>query len=541
MGIYLNPDNEGFREAVDSEIYVDKSELLVYTNKVLGTEQKNICVSRPRRFGKSMAAKMLSAYYSKGCDSKKLFQKKKIAMHASYPEHLNKYNVIFLNIQNFLSNTHTVHNMIHSISLKVKTELLEEYVDFAGEKEEVLPELLSNIYGKKKEKFVFVIDEWDCIFREKKVTEEGYAEYLDFLRNLLKDRTYVALAYMTGILPIKKYGSHKVNSDEVRREDPLGGSALNMFTEFSMTNPRLLADYVGFTKEEVMDLCERYGMDFDEAARWYDGYTFKRNAHIYSPKSVVDAMLNKEYDSYWSQTETYEALKIYIEMNFDGLKDSVIEMLAGGRIRVNTGTFHNDMTTFHSRDDVLTLLIHLGYLAYDFENQEVFIPNYEISGEFKTAFQGAGWDAVVKAVDESEQLLRNTWNKRADLVAETLGQMHLTTSILTYNDENSLSCVVALAYYSARIYYTEIRELPTGEGYADIVYLPRKNHLDKPAMIIELKWDKSSKGAIEQIKERKYGKALEEYSGNLLLVGINYDRKTKVHECIIEEDRKLED
>ena len=174
-----------------------------------------------------------------------------------------------------------------------------------------------------------------------------------------------------------------------------------------MTNPRILADYVGFTEEEVRDLCGQYGMDFDEAARWYDGYTFKRNAHIYSPKSVVDAMLNEEYDSYWSQTETYEALKIYIEMNFDGLKDSVIEMLSGGRVRVNTATFHNDMTTFHSKDDVLTLLIHLGYLAYDFASQEVFIPNYEISGEFKTALQGAGWDAVVKAVDKSEQLLRN--------------------------------------------------------------------------------------------------------------------------------------
>ena len=208
MGIYLNPDNEGFREAIDSEIYVDKSELLTYTNKVLGTEQKNICVSRPRRFGKSMAAKMLSAYYSKGCDSKALFENKKIAASASYREHLNKYNVIFLNIQNFLSGTYDIHDMIGNISLKVITELLEEYGEFAGEKEEFLPEILSQIYSKKKEKFVFIIDEWDCIFREKKVTEEGYAEYLDFLRNLLKDRTYVALAYMTGILPIKKYGSH---------------------------------------------------------------------------------------------------------------------------------------------------------------------------------------------------------------------------------------------------------------------------------------------------------------------------------------------
>lgn len=189
MGIYLNPDNEGFREAIDSEIYVDKSGLLAYTNKILGTEQKNICISRPRRFGKSMAAKMLSAYYSKGCDSGKLFEEKKIASAPSYQIHLNKYNVIFLNVQNFLSSTHGVHIMIQSINSKVGAELLEEYRDIAVKTKEALPELLSYIYSKTKEKFVFIIDEWDCVFREKRVTEEGQAEYLDFLRNLLKDRT----------------------------------------------------------------------------------------------------------------------------------------------------------------------------------------------------------------------------------------------------------------------------------------------------------------------------------------------------------------
>lgn len=518
MGIYLNPSNDGFLESVNSEIYIDKSGLLIYTNKVFGTKQKNICISRPRRFGKSTAAEMLIAYYEKNSHSESVFEQFEIALDASFREHLNQYNVISLNIQSFLSETHNTGLLIQRIQASVIDELLEEY-PFA-ELECSLPELLCRIYDQTREKFVFVIDEWDCIFRERKGTAEEQEQYLDFLRNLLKDRSYVGLAYMTGILPIKKYGTH---------------SALNMFTEFSMTNPRVLAEYVGFTAEEVQDLCNRYDMDYTETSRWYDGYTFRRATHIYSPKSVVDAMLNEEFDSYWTQTETYDALKVYIEMNYDGLKDAVIEMLAGGHVKVNTATFQNDMTTFHSKDDVLTLLIHLGYLAYDIDREEVFIPNYEVSKEFKNALQGAGWDLVVKAVNHSEQLLESTWNMDEVSVAQALEEAHLETSILTYNNENSLACTIALAYYSAKVYYTEIRELPTGKGFADIVYLPRKNHPDKPAMVVELKWDNSAQGAIAQIKEKNYLNALEEYAGNILLVAINYDKGTKKHECRIEK------
>lgn len=517
MNIYLNPSNTGFQESVNSEIYVDKSELIAFTNRKLGTEQKNICISRPRRFGKSMAAKMLTAYYSKGCSSAPLFEKCKIANASSYLQHLNKYNVIFLNMQNFLSTTHNARRMIDELQTAVGAELAETY---GFSRTGSLPELLGSIFSSTGEQFIFIIDEWDCIFREKQESADGHLIYLDFLRNLLKDRNYVLLCYMTGILPIKKYGSH---------------SALNMFTEFSMTNPRVLAEYVGFTQEEVKALCERYEMDFTETARWYDGYTFRRNSHIYSPKSVVDAMLNEEFDSYWTQTETYEALKVYIEMNFDGLKDSIIEMLAGNRVRINTATFQNDMTTFKSKDDVMTLLIHLGYLAYDFQTQEVFIPNYEVSLEFTNAIQNSDWDNVIKAIRESENLLHATWNQDMNAVAETLENIHLETSVLTYNNENSLACTISLAYYSAKTYYTQIRELPSGKGFADIVYLPRQNHLDKPAMVIELKWDKDTKGAIAQIKDRNYIKALENYSGNLLLIAINYNKKSKKHECTIEK------
>lgn len=323
---------------------------------------------------------------------------------------------------------------------------------------------------------------------------------------------------MTGILPIKKYGTH---------------SALNIFDEFSMTDPKRLAEYVGFTEEEVRDLCKSYGMDFEEAKRWYDGYHFRRIRHIYNPKSVVDAMLEEAYQSYWTCTETYEALRIYIDMNFDGLKDAVISLLGGNNCRVDTGTFQNDLTNFTGKDDVLALLVHLGYLGYEEERKEVFIPNEEVRGEFLRAVRQSGWREVIGAVEESERLLEATLRQDAKAVAEGLDAFHMeNTSILSYNDENSLSCVITLAYYSAKKDYTLIRELPAGKGFADIVFVPHRGK-NKPAIIVELKWNQTVEGAIGQIKERKYVEALKEYQGDLLLVAVNYDKKTKRHDCLI--------
>ena len=520
MGIYLNPGNESFQESIESEIYVDKTELIAYTNRVLKTRQKFVCVSRPRRFGKSMAAEMLAAYYGRNADSGKQFENLKIGKDASFMEHLNQYNVIFLNMQDFLSENSDIEDMQNAIEEAVLWDLQEEYPDIHYYKTDNLIRSLMDIYKAVNVPFVFIIDEWDCIFRENREDRNAQKIYLDFLRKLLKDKRYVALAYMTGILPIKKYGSH---------------SALNMFDEFSMTNPKQLAEFVGFTESEVRELCTRYGMDFEETRRWYDGYHFQNVEHVYSPRSVVSAMLSRSFDNYWNQTETFEALRDYIVMNYAGLKDTVIELLAGEHKKIETGSFSNDMTTFSTADDVLTLLIHLGYLGYDFSTKEVFIPNSEIASEFVAAIQGAGWDTVINAVKKSDNLLKATWDKNAEAVAEGIEEVHFETSILKYNDENSLACVISLAYYSARAYYTEIRELPTGKGYADVVYLPRKNHMDKPAMIIELKWDKSAEGAIAQIKDKKYVKVLEKYIGNMLLVGVNYDKENKKHQCVIEE------
>lgn len=332
---------------------------------------------------------------------------------------------------------------------------------------------------------------------------------------------------MTGILPIKKYGSH---------------SALNMFTEYSMTDMGALAEYFGFTDDEVKKLCARYEMDFDEARAWYNGYKLVSHSRygtktyaMYSPKSVVEAMLKHKFGTYWNQTETYEALKVYIQMNMDGLKDAVIKMLAGESIMINTGTFANDMTSFATKDDVLTLLVHLGYLTYDSENEMIAIPNREVSKEYINAISTMDWTEVTKSVQASQKLLEALWNMDSKSVAEGIDQVHDEISILQYNDENSLSCIINLAFYFAKEYYTIIRELPTGKGFADVCFIPRVKHLDKPAVVIELKWDRDVLGAIAQIKNKQYVSALEDYKGNLLLAGINYNKKTKKHECVIEK------
>ena len=523
MGNYLNPDISTFARVVNSDIYVDKTGLIEYTNRSAKTLQSYICISRPRRFGKSIAANMLSAYYTCEYDSRELFSNLKIASSDSYEKHLNKYDVIFLNMQEFLSQSSNVEEMLSLLKKSVIWDLLDKYPDFRYFDETNLMRTLQDIYNKTKRPFVVIIDEWDCIFREYITDKKAQEKYLDFLRDLLKDKGYVALAYMTGILPIKKYGTH---------------SALNMFDEFSMIDPGPLAKYVGFTEEEVSELCERYGMDMQELKSWYDGYSFEGAPSVYSPRSVVSCMRFGKFGNYWNQTETFEALKMYIDMNFEGLRDDVLSMIAGESVPVNTGSFTNDMATFHTEDDVLTLLIHLGYLAYDYDNKTVKIPNNEVRAEYVSSVSVSDWGEVSKALKNSADTLNAIWQKRPVQVAEGIRQAHFETSHLQYNDENALSYTISLALYAARNFYTVHRELAGGQGFADLVFLPRKKFQEKPALVVELKWNESANGAIEQIKKKEYCKSLEEYKGNILLVGVNYNKKTKKHECIIEEDIK---
>ena len=516
MGIYLNPTNQNFYEAVNKEIYVDKSLLIHKIEYLRNKVNKYICVSRPRRFGKSTDANMLVAYYSMGCDSRNIFDSLKISQTDIYLEHLNKHHVIHINMQDFLSKTHDIEKMILLLAKLILRELKKDFpkVDYIDTSD--LIQIMEDVYVETNTRFIFVIDEWDCIFREYAQDKESQKIYLDFLRNLLKDKPYIELAYMTGILPIKKYGTH---------------SALNMFKEISMLNATPLESFMGFTEQEVHDLCLKYNMDYNEMQQWYDGYMMSKDISVYNHRSVVYALMDRKYENYWTSTETYEALQVYIDMNYDGLKDNIVQLLSGESVDVNTSKFQNDMTTFKSKDDVLTLLIHLGYLGYNSYDHTCYIPNKEVSTSFIDSIEDSNWQETTKALLNSRELLEATWRKDEKAVARYIEEAHLDTSILTYNNENALAYTLSLAYITARDHYTIIREMPTGKGFADLVFIPR---YDKPAMIVELKWDQDVKTAITQIKEKKYPKAMERYQDNLLIIGITYNRESKEHICHIE-------
>ena len=563
MGTYLNPGKQSYEMAVNSEIFVDKTEMIQYLNSVVNTQQRFLSVSRPRRFGKTMAADMICAYYSRETDSRQLFVRRKIAKtervrtgnnEIPWDGMLGKFDVIRLVMTDFMDNSDSVQGMLDYMTEEVVDELKEAFPNVNFGSRITLRTVLNKIYGKTGHQFVIVIDEWDAVFRTWKEDNEGQTKYLDFLRELLKDKPYIALAYMTGILPIKKYGEH---------------SALNMFDEYSMIQPMRMAEYVGFTESEVRKLCDEYEMEFDEVSKWYDGYRItdyipvgKRKEFrigeysdhkisVYSPLSVVKAMTNGIVDNYWNKTETYEALADYIRMDYDGLKDTVALLMDGGRVKVSLKSYQNDMTTFQSRDDVLALLIHLGYLGFegdeaegriDSEHGEVFIPNSEILEVFRTSTESSEWLDTFESFRISQELLKATWNKDAEKVAELIEKAHNKADNKTYNDEAALSYSIRLAYYAAQKYYTILPEADTGKGYADLILLPTPEYADKPALVIELKYNKDADGAVKQIKGKDYPDRLEHYKGNILLVGINYEKDIpntdpnyKHHSCIIEE------
>ncbi len=526
MGLYLNPGNEAYKISRYDDIYIDKSDMIDFVNSRIGKRKRYLCVSRPRRFGKSVTAEMLTAYYDLSVDSSALFSDLKIAKCESYHEHLNRYHVIYLNVQQLIRNLDKIEELTKKIEEQILKEL-EKKFDLSDNQFETLANALSYIYSIQKEKekgFIFIIDEWDCVFRIAKDMHEVQEDYLDFLRDLFKDRVYVKLAYMTGILPIKKYGTH---------------SALNIFDEYTMTNPMQLGKYVGFTEQEVKELCDQYHMDYEDAKKWYNGYCFRDNIPIYNPKSIVDAMENQQYTSYWTSTETYEALQVYIDRNIDGLKEALTAIIGGESYKIDTGTFQNDMTTFKCKDDILTLLVHLGYLAYDDNTKAVSIPNEEIRLEFVRAIKNGVHSELADRIVLSEKLYMDTINGDEKSVAKTIDEVHeFWTTPMFYNNEQALRSVIRFAYIYCIDEYKEIQEMPSGHGYADIVYIPRKGS-NKPAMVIELKWNKTKEGAISQIREKGYHKVLEGMLQNqeLILVGINYDEKTKKHTCKIEKMR----
>ena len=525
MGRFVNPDNSAFQVALNSKIYIDKTGLIEYTNSVLDTSDAYICNSRPRRFGKSYTANMLAAYYSKGCNSEEMFSGLDISRKSDFKTHLNQYDVIHIDIQWFLANCYNSNKIVSFLSDSVISELRDIYPDILPLGELSLPDSLSRIKDKTGQKFIIIIDEWDVLIRDEATNYYIQNEYINFLRGMFKGTEptkYIQLAYLTGILPIKKEKTQ---------------SAVNNLEEFTMLHSYELAPYIGFTENEVKMLCQKYDRDFEKVKKWYDGYLLE-NYEIYNPKAVVSVMLRGKFRSYWSETGSYEVIVPLINMNYDGLKNTIIEMLSGQNVKVNTLTFKNDPANIQSKDDVITYLIHLGYLGYNEKDETAFIPNEEIRHELINAVKSTNWSDLIHFQYESNHLLDATLSMNTQEVAEQIQKIHSEyASSIQYNDENSLSSVLTIAYLSSMQYYFKpIRELPTGKGFADFIYIPKPEYIrDYPARIVELKWNKNAKTALEQIKNKDYPEAIKQYTGNIILVAINYDKKSKNHECIIEK------
>lgn len=521
MGTYISKGNEAFRIARNGE-YVDKSGMIALINNTLDTERMYSCVTRCRRFGKSMAAKMLCAYYDCSCNSRDLFKDLVIANNNSFEKHLNKYPTIYIDITDFTTRYRNDQDIVNILQKAVKDDVSSAFSEIPHSDADDLMSLLVKIHATTKQKFVLIMDEWDAIFREFDNIPEIKDDFVNLLRRLFKgsdSSSVFAGVYITGILPIKKYSTE---------------SALNNFEEYSMVDPGGLASFFGFTQKEVEKLAAKYNADICKLKEWYDGYQIGIETAIYNPYSVMKAVQRQNYKSYWTATGAYDRVSSYIQMNYDGLKNTIIEMLGGGHCHVDTTEFTNDLQEIRSRNDVLTVLVHLGYLSYDQDKEECYIPNKEVRLEMGKAIKLANYGIVTQIIEQSKSLLEATLRGDANMVARALDKAHdENTSILSYNNENSLSCVIAIAYIYARNNYIFHREYATGKGFADIVLIPRKN-ADSPALVIELKYDKTVGTALDQIKQKQYPDKIIEYTGNIILVGVSYDRENKSHTCQIE-------
>ena len=525
MGIYLNPNSVNFEETLKRPIFVDKTMILKVLNKFIDQQNKYICVSRPRRFGKTIASNIISSYYSKGCNSREIFSRLKFGQDEDFESKLNKFNFIKIDLNSEYRNCRNRENVLSRLQDKVIQEFIEAFPKIKFFEDDSIAEAIQKVFTQTGEQFFILIDEYDVFVREQVngvVSDELFTEYLDFLNGLFKSNTLkpaIALAYLTGILPIVR--------DRVQ-------SKLNNFREYTMLNAFDLSEFVGFTSDEVEELCRQYKIDYEECKRWYDGY--KQNGYeIYNPESVVMTISTGEFASYWSQTSTYRVISDRLQANFDGTRDDVIRMLGGESVDVNITMYMNTMTDFVSKDDVFTYLIHLGYLSYDKNTKTCCVPNSEVAGQ---------WHAAVSICDEykttnqiikhSKELLQATLEGEEEAVAEALDLSHIhATSNRSYNGEDGLQCAIYLSDIYALNKYTIVNEMTAGKGFADVTFIPYVEGV--PAIIIELKRNGDERTAVNQIKEKKYFASLEHYTGDLLFVGINYDEETKKHVCKMEK------
>ena len=524
MGIYLNPNNVAMQQNMNTPIYVDKSMLIAELNKLVNSENRFICIARPRRFGKSMAGNMAAAYFSKGCDSRELFSGLKLAQDPSFEKYLNKLNVIKFDMNAMYGLAPDKSKLMNFLNREVVEEMREAFPQAKILLRDSIALAVKKVYAKTGEQFVVIIDEYDVLVREQ-VNKTLFDEYLQFLNTFFKNADLapaIALAYLTGILPIVR--------DKIQ-------SKLNLFKEYTMTDAYQLSEFVGFTAEETQSLCKEHGMDYDECRRWYDGYDLYSVKEVFSPCSVVNAMVGRKFKSYWTQTGSYEALRNYILLNFDGTKDAVVKMMGGEKVDVRVTGYLNTMTDFKDKDDVFTYLIHLGYLAYDQQTEQCYIPNNEVREQWVLSIKNSpDYKPIVEMVNNSKLLVEATIEGDEQAVETALTKAHgFVTSPLSYNNEQSLQSAIGLAFFYATAKYTVIRELLTGKGYADLVLIPYVPNT--PAMVIELKNSEKATAntALQQIRDKQYFKALQNYHGDMLLVGVSYNPKTKEHNCKIEK------
>ena len=509
MGIYIDKGFESFRKIANDD-FVDKSMLIEFVNQFVGTERCFLCISRPRRFGKSVAAKMLYAYYDrKSTDARPLFEKLEISKQPDFEQHLNKYPVIYLDFNTFAN---IKPEEIVTYFQKVVIEELKEVYPFLKE-ENSLPEALREINKATSEKFVMIIDEWDMLVRDENVAIQ--TEYVNFLRSMFKSNTaddVFQLVYMTGILPILKYRTQ---------------SAMNNFAEYSVLDPKATEKFYGFTQDEVKALCKKHNLSFARMKHSYDGYIIGNEKSMFNPNSVMLSILDRSYGSYWGKTALYTTIEYYVQRDTEHLKPMVTKMLNGESVFINITKFRNNMHDVRDYNDVLTLLAHLGYLSYDPKTKSVRIPNTEVAQEFENSLSDCGWGYLSTALAKSTILLQATIAKDKNYIAQAIAEYHReATSFLEFNDENSMACAIKLAYYSAISDYEIYREFPTGKGFADMVFVPIPGST-YPAIVVELKWDKSAQGAIAQIKNKEYPKKLQRFSREIILLGINYNKDAK--------------
>jgi uncharacterized protein YnzC (UPF0291/DUF896 family) len=513
--MYLNTNRslKNYKDLYNSKYFVDKSLFIESLNEVITTSDKYICVTRPRRFGKSSVVDMLGAYYSKEINSKEIFDTLNISKTKNYNKNLNKYNVVSITFNEIPDNMKSYEDYISNIVNQLKKELSSVFTIEDSED----TDSINRLFTKTDEKFIFIFDEWDYIFNNN-LFIENQNDFLEFLRNLLKDQPYVGLCYMTGVLPIKKYSS---------------GSALNMFDEFTFLKDRKFGEYFGFTEKEVFNLCFKdKKMSFDEISEWYNGYLTAKGIRVYNPRSVVKALQNNYCESYWTNTGAMDEVAEYLKYNILEIRDDVIEMVSGEEIDIIIDEeFRAGQGQPRSKEEIYSAMIVLGFLSY--YDGYLKIPNKELMKEFEKALKDESFGYVSEIIENSKKILKATVQKNIKLVEELLHDIHNSEiPIFQYNDENSLSCVITLAYLSARDTYRVEREEKTGKGFADFTFHPRRKK-DIP-FIVELKKNQKPEVALEQIRNKEYIEKFkrEHEDKSVLAVAICYDTKTKEHSCL---------